>query len=119
MRFPEDRAKADRSGESTRPPDEASARRGTTSANTEADRSGRVYGVARKSAPDADGHKQFSRRVEFAGVSERDSRGGKHKQLAIMTHRACDYDDADIDISYRMCYISVNNGPPFTCLLCQ
>ena len=65
VRFPENRAKADRSGESTRPPDEASARRNTTGANTEADRSGQVYGVARKSAPDVDGLKQFGRRVEF------------------------------------------------------
>ena len=113
VRFPGDRAKADRSGESTRPPEKASARRSTTGANTEADRSGRVYGVARKSAPDVDGLKQFGRRVEFEGVRERDNRGGKHKQLAIMTHEACDCDDADIDITYRMCCISVNNGPPF------
>ena len=47
VRFPEDRSKADRAGESTRPPDDASARR---SANTETDRGGRIYGVARKSA---------------------------------------------------------------------
>ena len=113
VRFPEDWAKVDRSGESTRPPDEAGARRSTTSANTKADRGGRVYGVARKNAPDVDGHKQFSRRVEFEGVRDHDNRGGKHKQLAIMTHGACDCDDADIDITYRMCCISVNNGPPF------
>ena len=42
VRFPEDRSKADRSGESTRPPDDASARR---SASTEADRGGRIYGT--------------------------------------------------------------------------
>ena len=30
-----------------------------------------------------------------------------------MTHRACDCDDADIDVSYRMCCISVNISPPF------
>ena len=60
-----------------------------------------------------DGHKKFNRRVEFEEIRDRDTRGGKHKQLAIMTHRACDCDDADIDTSYRMCCISVNNGPPF------
>ena len=110
VRFQEDRSKADRAGESTRPPDDASARR---SANTETDRGGRIYGVARKSAPEIDGTKKFNRRVEFEDVHERDNRGGKHKQLAIMTHRACDCDDADIDTSYRMCCISVDNGPPF------
>jgi hypothetical protein len=111
VRFPEDRAKADRSGDSARPTDDAGARRNNTSTNAEADRD--IRGVARKSAPDVDGHSKYSRRVQFEGVRERDTRGGKHKQLAIMTHRACDCDDADIDTSYRMCCISVNNSPPF------
>ena len=30
-----------------------------------------------------------------------------------MNHRACDCDDADIDVSYRMCCISLNNSPPY------
>ena len=102
----------DRTGDSTRPQDATGARRNAADANTEAGWSGRVYGVARKSAPDVDGHKTSSRRVEFEGVRDRDTRGGNPKQLAIMTHRACDCDDADVDVSYRTCCISINNDPP-------
>ena len=65
---------------------------------------------SQKSTPDVDGHKTSSRRVEFKGVRDRDARGGKPRQWATMTHRECDCDDADIDVSYRMCYISVNNN---------
>ena len=72
----------------------------------------RVYG-AKKSALDVDGSKTATRRVEFEGVRDRDASGGNPRHLATMTHRACDCDDADIDVSYRMCCISANNNPPF------
>lgn len=35
------------------------------------------------------------------------------QQLATMTHGSCDCDDADVDIFYRMCCVSVHNSPSF------
>ena len=52
------------------------------------------------------GKARVDRRENHAG-------GGMPRKSATMTHRACDCDDADIDVSYRMCRISVNNSPPF------
>ena len=74
------------------------------------DNQARVYGVARKSAPDIDGP---IRRVEFEGFRDRDARGGMLRQLANTTLGSCDCDDADIYITYRMCWISVDNNSPF------
>ena len=35
------------------------------------------------------------------------------RQLATISHGTCDFDDADVDIAYRMCCITVGTSPSF------
>ena len=61
--------------------------------------SGSIYGVARKSSPDAEGNKPREVRFEEMG---REPRGGTPHLSAITTIVSCDCDDTDIDMTYRM-----------------
>jgi hypothetical protein len=68
---------------------------------------------ARQSAPDVNGNRPATRRVEFEGVKDIDPRGGTPRQLATISYGKCDCDDADVDTSYRMCCITVGTSPSF------
>jgi hypothetical protein len=58
-------------------------------------------------------NKPATRLVEFEGVKDRDARRGTPRQLATISHGTCDYDDADVVITYRMCFITVGTSPSF------
>ncbi len=68
---------------------------------------------AKQSVSDAHGHKPATRRIEFEGVKDRDTRGGTPRVLATISTVRCDCDDADVDITYRMCCITVDTSPSF------
>ena len=77
---------------------------------------------AKQSAPDVNGNKPATRRVEFEGVKDRDTRGGTPRHLATISCGTCDCDDADVDTTYRMCCITVGTSPSFkaaTFFICQ
>ena len=69
--------------------------------------------AARQSATDVNGRASATRRVEFEGVKDRDTRGGTPRQLATISCGTCDCDDADVDTTYRMCCITVGTSPSF------
>ena len=96
----------DRSGDRTIQADRSKA-------DDAADRS-RIYGVARKSAPDEQGYKVKERGVQFSVPKDRDGRGGNNYLSLLLSKSSCDCDDADIDMTYRMCCISVGNSPLYT-----
>jgi hypothetical protein len=103
-RFP-DKNRVDRSGERT-----VQADRSKT--NDASDRSD-IYGVARKSAPDEQGYKVKERGVQFNVPKDRDGRGGNNYLSSLVSKCSCDCDDADIDMTYRMCCISVGDSPSY------
>jgi hypothetical protein len=70
--------------------------------------------VARKSAPDEQGYKVKERGVQFNVPKDRDRRGGNNYLSLLLSKSSCDCDDADIDMTYRMCCISVGNSPLYT-----
>ena len=72
--------------------------------------SGSIYGVTRKSAPDAEGNKPREVRFEERG---RESRGVTPHLSAIMTIVSCDCDDTDIDMTYRMRRLTVGDSPSY------
>ena len=97
-RFP-DKNRVDRSGERTVQSDRSKV-------DDAAERS-RIYGVARKSVPDVQGYKVKERGVQFNVPKDRDGRGGNNHLSSLLSKSSCDCDDADIDMTYRMCCISV------------
>ena len=105
--FP-DKVRADRADERSRQHESAGDRRRL---DERADNQARVYGAARKSTPDVDGHKPTTRRVEFEGYKDCHARG-KPQHLATIHPGSCDCDDADVDTTYRMCCVSAYNHPP-------
>jgi hypothetical protein len=103
-RFP-DKHRVDRSGDRTVQadrfkPDDAANR-------------SRIYGVARKSAPDEQGYKVKERGVQFNVPKDRDGRRGNNYLSSLLSKSSCDCDDADIDTTYRMCCISVGKSPSY------
>ena len=62
---------------------------------------------------DVNGDKRATRRVEFEGVNDCDTREGTPRQLATISYGTCDCDDADVDATYRMCCITVGTSPSF------
>jgi hypothetical protein len=103
-RFP-DKNRVDRSGDRTVQADRSKA-------DDAADRL-HIYGVARKSAPDEQGYKVKERGVQFNVPKVCDGRGGNNYLSSLLSKSSCDYDDADIDMTYRMCCISVGNSPSY------
>ena len=74
-------------------------------------RSGGIYGVARQSAPEADGSNP--REVRFEDKAGRGSKGGTPHLSAITTTASCDCDDIDVDMTYRMCCLTVGDSPSY------
>ena len=66
--------------------------------------------MARKSAPDEQGYKV---KVQFNVPKDRDGRGGNNYLSSLLSKSSCDCDDADIDMTYHMCCISVGNSPSY------
>jgi len=66
--------------------------------------------VARKSAPDEHGNEVKESRVQFDVSS---NRGGNNYLSSLASKGSCDCDDADIDMTYRMCCISVGKSPSY------
>jgi hypothetical protein len=81
-------------------------------ADDAADRS-RIYGVARKSAPDEQGYKVKERGVQFNVPKDGDVGGCNNYLSSLLSKSSCDCDDAGIDMTYRMCCISVGNSPSY------
>jgi hypothetical protein len=65
----------------------------------------RIYGPARKSAPDEHGYKAKEREVQFDVPKDLEGRGGNHHLASLVSKSSCGCDDADIDMTYRMCCI--------------
>ncbi len=70
-----------------------------------------IYGVARQSVPDANGSNP--REVRFEDKAGRGSRGGTPHLSAITTTASCDCDDIDVDLTYRMCCLTVGDSPSY------
>jgi hypothetical protein len=58
------------------------------------------------------GYKVKERGVQFNVPKDRDGRGGNYLS-SLLSKSSCDYDDVDIDMTYRMCCISVGNSPSY------
>jgi hypothetical protein len=69
----------------------------------------RIYGIARKVAPDEQGHQVIERGAQFDVQKDREVITTSRLQ----SKSSCDCDDADIDKTYRMCCISLGNSPSF------
>ena len=74
-------------------------------------RSGGIYIVARQSVPDIDGSNP--REVHFEDKATRGSRGSAPHLSAITTIASCDCDDIGIDMTYRMCCLTVGDSPSY------
>ena len=74
-------------------------------------RSGDIYGVAGQSVPEAD--RSNPREVRFEDKAGNGSRGGTPHLSAITTTASCDCDDIDIDMTYRMCCLTVGDSPSY------
>ena len=74
-------------------------------------RSGDIYGVAGQSVPEAD--RSNPREVRFEDKAGNGSRGGTPHLSAITTTASCDCDDIDVDMTYRMCCLTVGDSPSY------
>jgi hypothetical protein len=101
-RFPE-KNRMDRSGD-------RSVQVDGRKADDAADRS-HISGPARDSVPDEHGYKVKERGVRFDVPKDREGRGGNHHLSSLVSKSSCDCDDADIDMTHRMCCFSVGNSP--------
>ena len=61
--------------------------------------------------PEADGSNP--REVRFEDKGDRGSRGGTPNLSAITTTASCDCDDIDVDMTYRMCCLTVGSSPSY------
>jgi len=57
--------------------------------------------------------------LKFNVPRDRDGRGGNNYLSSLLSKSSCDCDDADIDMTYRMCCISVENSLSITCFVRQ
>ena len=74
-------------------------------------RSGGIYGVARQSVPEADGSNP--REVCFEDKAGHGSRGRTPHLSDIMATASCDCDDIDVDMTYRICCLTVGDSPSY------